>query len=83
MSRRARRGLNCKRCRSEVLTEAKKHAAEIENTTQDYCENLRISVHQNLDKQLYDIAVKMNETMMTIESLREELWKRSGGGSTN
>lgn len=68
---------------SEVLTEAKKHAAEIENTTQDYCENLRISVHQNLDKQLYDIAVKMNETMMTIETLREELWKRSGGGTNN
>ena len=68
---------------SEVLTIAKKQATEIENTTQDYCENLRISVHQNLDKELYDIAVKMNETMMTIESLREELWKRSGGGGSN
>ena len=68
---------------SEVLTIAKKQASEIENTTQDYCENLRISVHQNLDKELYDIAVKMNETMMTIESLREELWKRSGGGGSN
>ena len=68
---------------SEVLTIAKKQAADIENTTQDYCENLRISVHQNLDKELYDIAVKMNETMMTIESLREELWKRSGGGGAN
>lgn len=66
---------------SEVLTIAKKQAADLEGKMQDYCDNLRISVHQNLDKELYDIAVKMNETMMTIESLREELWKRSGGGN--
>jgi len=66
---------------SEVLSVAKKQAADIEKTTQDYCENLRISVHQSMDKQLYDIAVKMNELMMSVEGLREELWKRSGGGS--
>ena len=65
---------------SEVLSIAKKQAADIEKATQDYCENLRISVHQNLDNQLYDIAVKMSELMMSIEGLREELWKRSGGG---
>ena len=65
---------------SEVLSIAKKQAADIEKATQDYCENLRISVHQSLDNQLYDIAVKMNELMMSIEGLRDELWKRSGGG---
>ena len=67
---------------SEILTTAKKQAEEIEDKTQNYCESLRISVHQSLDGQLYDIAVKMNELMMTIESLREELWKRSGGGQS-
>ena len=65
---------------SEVLSVAKKQATDIENATQDYCENLRLSVHQKIDSQLYDIAVKMNEAMMTIENLREEMWKRSGGG---
>ena len=65
---------------SEVIAAAQKQAAEIEEKTQNYCENLRISVHQSLDRQLYDIAVKMNEVMMTVESLREEFWKRSGGG---
>ena len=65
---------------SEVLTIAKKQAADLEKVTQDYCDNLRVSVHQSLDNQLYDIAVKMNELMMSIESLRDELWKRSGGG---
>ena len=65
---------------SEVLSIAKKQASDIEKATQEYCENLRISVHQSLDNQLYDIAVKMNELMMSIEGLRDELWKRSGGG---
>lgn len=65
---------------SEVLAAARQQAADIEAQTQTYCQDLRISVHQSLDKQLYDIAVKMNEMMMTIESLREEFWKRSGGG---
>ena len=65
---------------SEVLSVAKKQASDIEKATQDYCENLRITVHQSLDNQLYDIAVKMNELMMSIEGLRDELWKRSGGG---
>lgn len=66
---------------SEVLALAKKQAAEMEKATDDYCESLRLSVHQKIDNQLYDVAVKMNETMMTIESLREEMWRRSGGGS--
>ena len=66
---------------SEVLAIAKQQAAEIENATQDYCESLRMSVHQKIDNQLYDIAVKVNELMITIENLREEMWKRSGGGS--
>ena len=65
---------------SEVLAVAKREAAEIEKDTEEYCENLRLSVHQKLDKYLYDIALKMDEAMMTIDSLREELWKRSGGG---
>lgn len=65
---------------SEVLAVAKKHADQIEIDTQNYCENLRNSVHQKLDKYLYDIALKMHDAMMTIDSLREELWKRSGGG---
>ncbi|MBO7390502.1 MAG: hypothetical protein J6U39_03555 [Clostridia bacterium] len=68
---------------SEVLSIAKKQAADIEKATQDYCEKLRISVHQSLDNQLYDIAVKMNELMLSIEKLRDELWKRSGGGGQN
>ena len=66
---------------SEVLTDAKKQASDLEKATQEYCDNLRISVHQSLDNQLYDIAVKMNELMMSIEGLRDELWKRSGGGA--
>jgi len=66
---------------SEVLSIAQQKADKIEQSTQDYCENMKLSVHQNLDKQLYDIAVKMNEVMITIENLREEMWKRSGGGS--
>lgn len=68
---------------SEVLSIAKKQATDIEKATQDYCEKLRISVHQSLDNQLYDIAVKMNELMLSIEKLRDELWKRSGGGGQN
>ena len=68
---------------SEVLALAKKQAAEREQASEEYCENMRRSVHQKIDNQLYDIAVKMNETMMTIESLREEMWRRSGGGSNN
>ena len=68
---------------SEVLAVAKKQASDIEKATQDYCEKLRISVHQSLDNQLYDIAVKMNELMLSIEKLRDELWKRSGGGGQN
>ena len=66
---------------SEILATAEKQAAEIRKATEDYCEDLRLSVHQKIDNQLYDIAVKLNETMMTIESLREEMWRRSGGGS--
>ena len=66
---------------SEVLAIAKQQAAEIENATQEYCESLRSSVHQKIDNQLYDIAVKMNEAMITIENLRDEMWKRSGGGN--
>ena len=66
---------------SEILEDAKRQASEIEKATEKYCEDLRISVHQKIDNQLYDIAVRLNETMMTIESLREEMWRRSGGGS--
>ena len=66
---------------SEVLAIAKNQAAEIENATQEYCESLRASVHQKIENQLYDIAVRMNEAMITIENLREEMWKRSGGGN--
>ena len=66
---------------SEVLALAKKQAEQIEKETQQYCESLRNSVHQKLDKYLYDIAIKMHEAMMTVDSLREELWKRSGGGN--
>ena len=68
---------------SEVLALAKNQAAEIENATQEYCESLRASVHQKIENQLYDIAVRMNEAMITIENLREEMWKRSGGGNGN
>ena len=65
---------------SEILATAKAKADEIEKATEKYCDELRLSVHQKIDNQLYDIAVKLHETMMTIDSLREEMWKRSGAG---
>ncbi|HCU56056.1 MAG TPA: hypothetical protein DIC18_01825 [Clostridiales bacterium] len=64
---------------SEVLAIAKKQAEEKERAMQSYCDNMRLSVHQKLDNDLYDIAVKLNEAMMNIEGLREEIWKRSNG----
>lgn len=67
---------------SEILATAKAKADEIEKATEKYCDELRLSVHQKIDNQLYDIAVKLHETMMTIDSLREEMWKRSGAGRT-
>lgn len=67
---------------SEILAAAKQNAERLEKGTEEYCENLKLSVHQNLDKQLYDIAVRMHEMMITIENLRDEFWRRSGGGGS-
>ena len=66
---------------SEVLAEAKKEAAEVAAQADRYCDDLTATVHQKMDRELYDIAYRINDAMILIENLRDELMRRSGGGN--
>ena len=69
---------------SEILAEAKKQASDLTAKTERYCDELTESIYRKLDRELYDVAYKMNEAMVMVEDLREELYRRSNeSGSKN
>ncbi len=62
---------------SDILAQAKEEADSLIRTTRDYCEQLKYSVTQKLDAQLYDSAVRLNDSLMLIEEVRNEFRKRT------
>ena len=64
---------------SEILAEAQHEAEELERSTREYCDQLKYSVNQKLDAQLYDCAMRLNDSMELIEDVRAEIRKRSSG----
>lgn len=69
---------------SEILAEARKQADELKAKTERYCDELIESLHRKLDRELYDVAYKMNDAMIMVEDLRDELARRfasPAGGS--
>ena len=72
---------------SEILAEAKKKAEEMETQTERYCAEMTESLHRKLDRDLYEIAYKLNDAMIMIENLRDEVAQRlapppNGGNPT-
>ena len=69
---------------SEILAEAQRQAEGLKAKTERYCDELTESLHRRLDRELYDVAYKMNDAMIMIEDLRDELARRfvppAGGG---
>ena len=64
---------------SEVLADAERKADELMRSTREYCDQLKYSVNQKLDAQLYDCAMRLNDSMELIEDVRAEIRKRNGG----
>ena len=64
---------------SEVLSQAKKEAEDLAAKADRYCDEVTSSVHQKMDRELYDIAYRLNDAMILIENLRDELMRRSSG----
>ena len=64
---------------SEVLADAERKADELMRSTSEYCDQLKYSVNQKLDAQLYDCAMRLNDSMELIEDVRAEIRKRNGG----
>ena len=64
---------------SEVLMQAKAESEELVRSTREYCEQLKYSVNQKLDAQLYDCALRLNDSMELIEDVRTEIRKRTAG----
>jgi len=61
---------------SEIIAEAKRKAEEMQTRTERYCSDLIESLHRKLDRDLYDVAYKLNDAMVRIEDLRDELAQR-------
>ena len=64
---------------SEVYAKAQAEADELIKSTREYCEQMKYSVNQKLDAQLYDSAVRLSESLMLIEEVRSEIRKRASG----
>ncbi|MBO4472599.1 MAG: hypothetical protein J5765_02190 [Clostridia bacterium] len=62
---------------SEILAEAQRQAEELKAKTERYCDDLTASLHRKLDRELYDVAYKMNDAMIMVEDLRDELARRA------
>ncbi|MBP5405182.1 MAG: hypothetical protein J6Y74_04475 [Clostridia bacterium] len=62
---------------SDILAQAKEESDALIRSTREYCEQLKYSVTQKLDAQLYDSAVRLNESLMLIDEVRNEFRKRT------
>ena len=66
---------------SEILAEAKKKAEELTAKTERYCDDLTDSLHRKLDRDLYDVAYKLHDTIVAVEDLRDEIARRADAAS--
>jgi len=61
---------------SDILAQAQAQASDILRRTQDDCEQMKYTVNQKLDEQLYESAVRLNEALVLIEDVRSDMLKR-------
>ena len=63
---------------SEIVAQAQAQAENLVRSTREYCEQLKYSVNQELDGQLYEAAVRLSDSLMFIEDVRDKMRKRGG-----